>query len=176
MNHNMDYLIKKALAEKETPNTDLNRRILMKVKENNQMKKYLIKKSIATAACIGLAALSSVSVYAAYRYLNPSQVAEKVATNSSIAQAFMSKDAVKINETQSSNGYNITLLGLVSGKNLAIHIPEENSQTLTASHTYAVVAIESIDGQKIEYKDFCISPLICGVDFMIANNATMNTF
>lgn len=176
MNHNMDYLIKKALAEKETPNTDLNRRILMKVKENNQMKKYLIKKSIATAACIGLAALSSVSVYAAYRYLNPSQVAEKVATNSSIAQAFMSKDAVKINETQSSNGYNITLLGLVSGKNLAIHIPEENSQTLTSSHTYAVVAIERTDGLKIEYKDFCISPLICGVDFMIANNATMNTF
>ena len=85
MNHNMDYLIKKALAEKETPNTDLNRRILMKVKENNQMKKYLIKKSIATAACIGLAALSSVSVYAAYRYLNPSQVAEKVATKISSA-------------------------------------------------------------------------------------------
>ncbi len=176
MNHNMDNLIKAALAEKESPNPDLNRQILIKAKENNQMKKYTFKKAIATAACIGLAALSSVSVYAAYRYLSPSQVADRISTNKSVVDAFASKDAIAINETQCSNGYNITLLGLVSGENLQLHIPEENAQTLTSSHTYAVVAIENIAGESMKYENFCISPLINSVDFMIANNATMNTF
>ena len=176
MNHNLDTLIKTALATKNTPNADLNRQILRKAKENHQMKKYTFKKAIATAACIGLAALGSVSAYAAYRYLSPSQVADRVSTNKTVSDAFAGKDAIAINETQSSNGYSITLLGLVSGENLQLHIPEENAQTLTASHTYAVVAIESIDGDTMKYEDFCISPLINGVDFMLANNATMNTF
>ena len=176
MNSNMDNLIKEALAEKESPNPDLNRQILMKAKENQQMKKYTFKKAIATAACIALATLGTMSVYAAYRYLSPSQVADRVSSNKSVGDAFVSKDAIAINETQVSNDYSITLLGLVSGKNLQLHIPEENATQLTTTNTYAVIAIEKTDGSEIKYENFCISPLINGVDFMIANNATMNTF
>ena len=176
MNHNIDYLIQMAFAEKETPNADLNRQILRKAKENTQMKTYRFKKAAAVAACIGLAALGSVSVYAAYRYLSPAQVADHVSTNKSVVDAFASSDAIEINETQLSNGYNITLLGLVSGENLQLYIPEENAQTLSSSHTYAVIAIESVDGKTMKYEEFCISPLLNGVDFTIANNATMSNF
>ena len=175
MNHNLDTLIKTALATKNTPNADLNRQILRKAKENTIMKKHIIKKAVATAACVGLAALSGISVYAAYRYLSPSQVADRVSSNTALADAFESEDSIVINESQSTNGYTITLLALVSGVDLQLHVPEDISQPLTPSNTYAVVAIEKADGSEMEYKDFCISPLINGVDFMVANNATLNT-
>ncbi|MBR2045975.1 MAG: DUF4179 domain-containing protein [Agathobacter sp.] len=175
MNHNMDNLIKIALSEKESPNPDLNRQILLKAKEHHQMKTYKIKKSIATAACICLAMVGSISAYAAYRYLSPSQVADRIFDNKEIGEAFASKDAIIINETQTTNGYNVTLLGLVTGENLRTHIPEETSNTLVTTNTYAVVAIEKADGSEMDYQGFCVSPLINGVDFMIANNASMNT-
>lgn len=175
MNHNIDNLIKNSLAEKESPNPDLNRQILMKAKEHNQMKTYKLKKALATAACIGLAMAGSISAYAAYRYLSPAQVADRIFANQEIGEAFADKDAIIINETQTTNGYNVTLLGLVTGENLRTHIPEETSNTLVTSNTYAVVAIEKADGSEMDYKGFCISPLINGVDVLIANNASMNT-
>lgn len=175
MNRNLDNLIKLALADKNTPNNVLNRQILRKAKENTIMKRHILKKAVAAAACIGLAALSSISVYAAYRYLSPSQIVNRVSSNTALADVFESEDSIVINETQSTNGYTITLLALVSGVDLQLHVPEDISQPLSPSNTYAVVAIEKADGSEMEYKDFCISPLINGLDFMVANNATLNT-
>ena len=175
MDDKLDKKIKESFSEKITPSPDLNRQILAKAKEKKQMKKNKIKKSIATAACIGLAAVSSVSAYAAYRYLSPSQVAEEVSENGALAKAFESEDSIVVNETQSTNGYDVTLLGLVSGENLELYVPEDTSKTLNKSHTYAVVAIGKSDGSEMEYRDFCISPLINGVSFTVANNATLDT-
>lgn len=175
MNHNIDNLIKESLAVKESSNPDLNRQILIKAKEQTQMKTYKLKKALATAACISLAMVGSISAYATYRYLSPAQVADRIFENQGIGKAFTDKDAIIINETQSTNGYNITLLGLVTGENLRTHIPEETSNALVTSNTYAVVAIEKADGSEMEYKGFSVSPLINGVDFIIANNASMNT-
>lgn len=175
MSDKLDILMKDALSATITPSPDLNRQILAKAKENNWMKKNKIKKSIATAACIGLAAVSSVSAYAAYRYLSPSQVAEEIANNGALAKAFESEDAIVVNETQSTNGYDVTLLGLVSGEYLDICVPEDIAMNLQQSHTYAAVAIAKSDGTEMEYRDFCISPLINGVSFSVANNATLNT-
>lgn len=174
MSDKFDILMKSALEEKTSPSPDLNRQIITKAKENKPMK-HIIKKSIATAACIGLAAVSSVSAYAAYRYLSPSQIANEVANNNALAKAFESKDAIVVNETQSTNGYDVTLLGLVSGENLETYVPEDAAKNLNKSHTYAAVAIAKSDGSEMEYRDFCISPLINGVDFSVANNATLDT-
>lgn len=174
MDDKLDSKIKDALNETITPSPDLNRQILAKAKENARMKNMRTKKIVA-AACIGLAAVSSVSVYAAYRYLSPSQVAEEVANNGALAKAFESEGAIVVNETQTTNGYDVTLLGLVSGENLEIYVPEDTAKSLSKSHTYAAVAIAKSDGTEMEYRDFCISPLINGVDFSVANNATLDT-
>ena len=169
----LDNFIKEALSEEVAPSPDLNRQILQKAKERIKMKKNNMKKIVA-AACVGLAAVGSVSVYAAYRYLSPSQIAEEVSDNGALAKAFESKDAVLVNETQQTNGYDITFLGLVSGENLDIYVPEDIAMRLNKSHTYAAVAVAKSDGMEMEYRDFCISPLINGVSFSVANNATLD--
>ncbi|MBQ2705198.1 MAG: hypothetical protein IJF60_00140 [Agathobacter sp.] len=168
-----DNLIKDAFNEKETPSPELNRQILNKAKENLNMKKRNMKKLVA-AACMGLAVVGSVSVYAAYRYLSPAQIAEEVSDNGALAKAFESEDAITVNEIQQTNGYDITFLGLVSGKNLDICVPENVGTGLNKSHTYAAVAVAKSDGMQMEYRDFCVSPLINGVSFAIANNATLD--
>lgn len=174
MSEKLDFLIKDALHDTISPAPCLNRQILAQAKENVRMKNIRMKKIVA-AACIGLAAISGMSAYAAYRYLSPSQIAEEVANNHALAKAFESKDAILVTETQSTNGYDVTLLGLVTGENLEICVPEDIAMNLNKSHTYAAVAIAKTDGSEIEYRDFCISPLINGVDFSVANNATLDT-
>jgi len=174
MSDYLDNFIKEALNEMEAPSSELNRQILKKAKENMNMKKNSMKKIVA-AACVGLAAVGSVSVYAAYRYLSPAEIAKEVSDNGALAKAFESEGAVMINETQQTNGYDITLLGLVSGENLDIYVPEDVAMSLKKTHTYAAVAVAKSDGSEMEYRDFCISPLINGVSFSVANNATLDT-
>jgi len=174
MSDYLDNFIKEALNEMEAPSSELNRQILKKAKKNMNMKKNSMKKIVA-AACVGLAAVGSVSVYAAYRYLSPAEIAKEVSDNGALAKAFESEGAVMINETQQTNGYDITLLGLVSGENLDIYVPEDVAMSLKKTHTYAAVAVAKSDGSEMEYRDFCISPLINGVSFSVANNATLDT-
>lgn len=177
MSDKLDIWIKEVLADRKTPDPELNRQIIVKAKENHQMKNQSrIKKSVVAAAGICLIAAGSVTAYAAYRYLSPSQVAEVVSDNGALAEAFQGKEAVLVNETQTSNGYDITFLGLVSGKNLELYVPENTAQELSETHTYAAVAVAKSDGTEMEDRNFCISPLIRGVDFSVANNATMDVF
>ena len=175
MSDNFDNLVKDALSGRKTPSPELNRQIIVKVKEKSQMMNHnRIRKSFVAAACVCLLAAGSITAYAAYHYLSPAQVAERVSTNGALAEAFEGEEAILINETQQSNGYDITLLGLVSGKNLELCVPEEISSNLRDIRTYAAVAIAKSDGTEMEYDNLCISPLINGVDWFVANNATLD--
>ena len=175
MSDNFDNLIKDALSGRKTPNPDLNRQIIVKAKENDQMMNpNRIKRSFVAAACVCLLAAGSITAYAAYRYLSPAQVADHVSTNGALTEAFAGDDAILVGETQQNNGYDITLLGLVSGKNLELCVPEEISPDLSDIRTYAAVAIAKSDGTEMEYDNLCISPLINGVDWFVANNATLD--
>ena len=175
MSNNFDILIKDVLSGRKTPQPDLNRQIIVMAKEKSQMMNHnRIRKSFVAAACVCLLAAGSITAYAAYHYLSPAQVAERVSTNGALAEAFEGEEAILINETQQSNGYDITLLGLVSGKNLELCVPEEISSNLRDIRTYAAVAIAKSDGTEMEYDNLCISPLINGVDWFVANNATLD--
>lgn len=175
MSDNFDMLVKDALSGRKTPNPDLNRQIIVKAKEKSQMMNYnRIRKPFVAAACVCLLAAGSITAYAAYRYLSPAQVAERVSENGALAEAFEGEEAILINETQQSNGYDITLLGLVSGKNLELCVPEEISPDLSDIRTYAAIAIAKSDGTEMEYDNLCVSPLINGVDWFVANNATLD--
>lgn len=131
---------------------------------------------LSVAAAIAILVVGSASAYAAYRYLTPSQVAEQITEDGALAKAFESKDAIMVNETQKTAGYDITLMGIVSGKNLSSVTSEAVDQT----KTYAVAAIAREDGKAMpdntddNYQTFCVSALVHGKRFQNVNNAALN--
>lgn len=115
---NADDMLKQALTPKNEPDYWLNQDILKHLKEDAPMKK-MNRKKFATVAISGALALGigSISVYAAWKYLNPGEVVSEIGEDR-LADAFSEENAVYINETQSYGGYDVTLLGITSGENL----------------------------------------------------------
>ena len=140
----------------------------------NKKRSYKPTRKIAAAAACPVLLLGSSTAYAAYHYLNSSQIADEVAENGALSEAFAGEDAITVNETQSSNGYDITLLGLVSGEKLELYVPNETKKEVSEAHTYVDVAISKTDGTKMKYRNFCVSPLICGESFSDVNAATLD--
>ena len=176
----MDELLKRNLLPDCVPEERLNASILKTAKETQTMKKKTFRSGAAAAATVAILAIGSVSGYAAYRYLTPSQVADQMTEDGRLAKAFESKDAITVNETQKTDGYDITLMGLVSGKHLSPVAPEASQEEIDQEKTYAVVAIAREDGKAMpdimdaDYQTFCVSALIHGKNFLDVNNATLN--
>lgn len=176
----IDELLKQNLLSDCVPDESLNASILEKAKETQTMKHKTFRSGAAAAAAIAILAVGSVSAYAAYRYLTPSQVADEIMDGGTLAKAFESKDAVLVNETQKTAGYDITLMGLVSGKDLMPVAPEDSLDSISKERTYAVLAIAKEDGspmpdmQDDDYQIFCASALVKGKSFMDVNNGTLN--
>ena len=89
-----------------------------------------------------------------------------------------------IDETQQTGGYDITLLGMVSGKNLSDYESYAKGE-LKADRTYAVVAIVNADGTKMQERDeegyqvsyldkFFVSPFVEGYNPNRYNAYTFN--
>ena len=140
----------------------------MEQEETSMKLKYLRKPLVFAAA----AALLVVSVSAAAYFLSPAQVAEHTG-NTLLAQAFESEDAVLLNETVESGGYQITLSGLVSGAGLS-----QWTQDVEQSHTYAVVSVQRTDGEAITQESFDLSrhtltPLVSGYSPLVVNSWTL---
>ncbi|MEY8392451.1 hypothetical protein AALA98_14000 [Lachnospiraceae bacterium 45-W7] len=185
MKYDMDQLLKSALFSKEKPDDSLNQKIIRKFeeKEIENMRKRNRKISIPAAAMLAATVLAagSASTYAAWKYLTPDQVAE-MAEDQGLAAAFQSEDAVAINEVQEYGGYRITLLGIVSGRNLSEFLIEDEAGNVSMDRTYVVTAIENADGTKRpdtssdDYgKDpFFVSPLIEGLNPAQHNIMTMD--
>ncbi len=176
----MDELLKRNLLPDCVPEERLNASILKTAKETQTMKKKTFRSGAAAAAAVAILAIGSVSGYAAYRYLTPSQVADQMTEDGRLAKAFESKDAITVNETQKTDGYDITLMGLVSGEHLSPVAPEASQEEIDQEKTYAVVAIAREDGKAMpdimdaDYQTFCVSALIHGKNFLDVNNATLN--
>nr|WP_325258579.1 hypothetical protein [uncultured Oscillibacter sp.] len=130
------------------------------------------KMAVLIAACI---ALLVVSVSAAFAWLTPAQVAEEY-DQPLLAEAFSGKDALLLNETVENGGYSITLLGLVSGRNLDVL-----NQDLEQDHTYSVLALRRLDGALLEnwdfdFSSFTMTPLVEGYSPLAVNNWTLDAF
>ncbi|MGN0169277.1 MAG: DUF4179 domain-containing protein [Lachnospiraceae bacterium] len=175
MDKQIDQMLFETLEPQTEPPEELNCRILkMWSKEDQTVKQPIFKKWAAVAAAMTIIAAGSVTAVAAYHLLSPTQVAQEVSENNALSRAFESEDAITIGETQKSNGFEITLLGIVSGKNLSLCVPEETRADLESAHSYAAFAIAKSDGTAMDYRNFCIAPLIGGVDVHRLNAATMN--
>ena len=170
----LDEFLKENLLPDCVPEKSLNASIVKKVKGTQNMKHRTWKLSVAAA--IAILVVGSASAYAAYRYLTPSQVVDQMTEDGALAKAFESKDAITVNETQKTAGYDITLMGIVSGKNLS----SVTSEAVDQKKTYAVAAIAREDGKAMpdttddNYQTFCVSALIHGKSFQNVNNAALN--
>lgn len=134
-----------------------------------RMRKSRIPAAIL-AASITLV-IGSTAVFAAWKYLSPSQIAEEF-EDRELAEAFQGEDAVLVNETQECGGYKVTLLGAVSGKNARKFLSSGQKEQLEDSRFYAAVAIEHADGTPMPdtsddaygEEAFFVSPYIKGLD------------
>lgn len=171
MRDEFDNKLKDAMRPSKEPDFWLNQKIINGNLEVKKMANKRWKRTAVTFGAIGLLLVSSVGITASVRYFNGKQVAEKV-ENNKLALALESEDAITINETQKSGGYDITLLGMVSGKHLSDYESSVNGELLS-DRTYAVVAIAPSDGAKMQEKDeegynvgytdqFFVSPFIEG--------------
>ncbi len=142
-------------------------------KERTDMTICKTKKiALLAAACI---ALLAVSVSAAYAWLTPAQVAEEH-NQPLLAESFQGPDAIEINETVESGDFSITLLGLVSGRNLDVL-----NQDLEQDHTYSVLALRRLDGTPLEnetfdFSGYTMTPLVAGYSPTAVNNWTLSAF
>lgn len=143
----MDELLKSALTPMDVPDEKLNNQILLKTKERDFMKNKYQKKKFSVAACVAACVLvmSSVTAVAAYRYLNPKDVAAEL-DNHKLEQAFQSENALYVNETQEGGGYRVTLLGSVAGENISDFLPQDEQTVVEKDKIYTVLAIEHVDG------------------------------
>lgn len=185
MKCDMEQLLKKALSSKEEPDDWLNQRIIQKIqeKESKTMSEKNRKLRIPAAAMIAAAVIvaGSASAYAAWRYLTPEQVAQ-TAEDQKLAAAFQGEDAVAVNEVQEYGNYRITLLGIVSGKNLSQYEGWDENGNVLDDRTYVVTAIENVDGtprpdtseEGYGEDPFFVSPLIEGLNPAIYNSVTMD--
>ena len=173
MSKQIEDLLFDSLMARDEPAPALNRQILEGwSKEDRTMKRKHFYPKAAVAACVCVLATGSITAYAAYHFLNPAQIAEET-HNVRLSNAFESDCSIEINETQISNGYRITLLGLVSGENLEAYVPGDKKSEIDRKKTYAAFAIERVDETDIKVDNLCISALVNGIPFSDMNNANM---
>lgn len=170
MEDRIDDLLREALTPSKKPDAKLNRSILDRAGERNNMKKPFYKTlPVVAALSIAVLATGSLTAYGAWKYLGTEQVAQKLG-DEKLADVFKGDDAVSINESQVYGGYKITLMGTVSGDNISEHLVKNNGEVYT-DRTYSVVAIEKEDGSPMpdtsdeDYdNNFLVSPFIKGED------------
>ena len=140
--------------------------------EKEMLKMKLLKRPVAIVA---IAALLMISASAVVLRLSASQVADRMGQHT-LARAFEDNNAVAVNETVESGGYAITLMGLTSGANL-----DEWSSEVDTARTYAVVALDRLDGAPLEQQSFdftghTVTPLVSGYAPWVVNNWSLHSF
>lgn len=175
MNNDIDDLLKQALTPTEEPDFWVNQKIInsMNQKGSQTMKKFKkipVILGFTCALCVG-----ATTAYAAYHYLSPATVAKKM-DNNKLSDAFKGKQSIEINQTQHFKDYDITLLGITSGKNLSQYFKDDK---LVSERTYSVVAIKTTDNKTLSKdewyeKNFLVSPYIQGFEPWKVNAFTLD--
>lgn len=160
----LDQILKHALTP-EIDESDL--RVREKDEEQTMKTKMdkgrFFRRPAVAAASIALVLVTSVSAYAAVQYLTSSQVAHELG-DQTLEAAFDSPDAVTLNEAVEIDGYQINLLGIVSGEDLSDYVMEEETGELKDDRTYVVTAVSKTDGSVLGEDSLFTTPLISGYD------------
>ncbi|WP_168123693.1 hypothetical protein [Paenibacillus sp. HB172176] len=178
-NADWDQMIRQSLSSTAAPDEKLNANLILEMKRKSQIKRKPLRKLTIGLAAAVIMLTMTITVYAATQLFSAKQIAEEL-DNQLLADAFESKDAIQMNESQDSRDYHVTLHGIVSGAGLQKYsqLPED----IYPDKTYAVVSITRRDGKPMpdtadpEYGEekFFISPLIRGQKPWQVNIASMN--
>lgn len=185
MKDNMDLLLKQALTQMEAPEKKLNDQVLRRVKERQEMKQeqvcYKRRIPAAVLVTVGILLLCSSTAFAVYKYLTPSEVVTEINDNA-LQKAFLSEDAILVNETQESGGYKVTLMGSVAGRNISDFLMKTGKGEVLEDRIYTIITIERADGTPMpdtssdEYGKECFfaSHYIGGLDPNVYSMMSMN--
>lgn len=144
--------------------------ILEKCKNTIKEEKRMGKRKYIPAIIAAATLLTGMSVFAAYRLLNPKEVALML-DDKKLAENFEDTGAQYTSVTDGE--YKATLLGITSGENLSEYV--SSSSELFPEKTYVAVAIEHVDGTPMSYDDeILVSPLIEGLNPFEYNIFSMN--
>ncbi len=150
----IDELLVKNLAPCEEPDGRINRQITM-LAEKTGYPRYIRKRKRFMLATAGILLFAGfLTACAAWKYLKPAQLAA-MTENPAIIEAFNSKDAILINETQSYGGYDVTLLGMASGEVLSDYAEIIDGEFVKekADRTFYVLAVAHTDGTPMEIRN-----------------------
>ncbi len=165
----IDEILKAALSPIETPSSELNQRIFMKMEEQHSMK-WSKTKWIAACAIICILVVPT-TIYAAQRLLSPKEVALEVGDDK-LSESF-EEEGIETYQTETDGVYMVTYLGYVNGKTMSDRTG--SAWELNPERTYVATAIERIDGKEISDMDtLFVSPLIQGLKPWVYNIASMN--
>ncbi len=185
MKNDLDELLRCVLVSKEKPGDILNRKIIVQIRERENMRRKKYNKISAAVLAAVLVTASSITVFAAWQYLSAADVADELG-ESGVAKAYMEQTAGEDKtvgnseksqlegESQSFGGYKATMLGLVSGKELTEKNRISNGE-VRDDRTYCAVAIEREDGTSMDevLGEYFVSPLIGGLNPGLYNAATL---
>ncbi len=144
MNDKLDNALRHALTPGDEADIRLNQKILNQAEEKRKMAERKNWRLTAAIAAGLVLCISSVTVYAAWKYLPASDVAANV-QGRNLAEAFAGEQAFVINEVQSCGDYRVTLLSIISGRMLSEY-PHYHNGEIAADRTYVVIAIENGNG------------------------------
>ena len=193
-NRDMDNILRQSLVPGFEPDPSLNQQILRQAQGRLGAEDLAAgagavggggwnhKIGWALKVAVFLLMLTGVcgTVYAAWRLYTAEETARQM-HDSKLAGAFREEagweDAgqqADQGETQVYGGYQVTLLGVVSGRDISDY-PMGSGEDIQTDRTYAVVAIQRADGSPVsaEEDSFFVSPLIQGYDPIFYNAATM---
>ena len=117
------------------------------------------KKSLKTMLlAAALVCAMSATAFAAYQYLTAGEVADQLGDKKLAAELSGSPFAP---QSMTDGDYRATVLGVVSGENISDFQPD--TWDVAPGNTYAVVAVEKIDGAAMTWDDeILVTPLIQG--------------
>lgn len=170
----MDEILKKALTPTQYPSDELNEKVFSQIKTRmTELEKIHAKriKSVAAALIALCLLIIPVSVYTAYKYLLPEEAAKEMGDRK-LEQAFERKGE-EVLQTVTDGQYKVTYLGHVTGESISDRTGY--AWELNPERLYVAVAIEKVDGTKMNYDEkFFVSPLIQGLVPWKYNIVTMN--
>lgn len=182
MSEKLDDILKRVLTPAEEPGDILNGKILRKVKETEHMRQKKYKRASAAVIAVVLMVATSLTAYAAWQYRSADSVAEQLGEQK-LADAFEMQSLESetgdgmtdlLGVSQNYGGYQVTMLGVTSGKNLTEKKHISNGE-IRDDRIYCAVAIKREDGTPVdaENADFFVSPLVGGLNPGVYNAASM---
>ena len=181
----IDEVLYDSLLPDILPEHALNQKVLKKREEiltmgRNRERKTGNYRFVAAVAAVILA-FSSVTAYAAWKYLSPSEIADEF-SDKKLSEEFAARTELEAVETQESGGYEISLLGIVSGDRISDFLMKDDKGEIKGDRTYIAVAIRKADGspmpdvQDDDYNpsELLVSPYIKGLNPVTYNAFTLN--